>query len=161
MRQKTGFRHRKSLITHFSDTDNTIAYSGFFQSIIIDKINENAPGLPVSDEASVQERPNASSSAPPEEVSAKVPTVDSLENDKQEASDPEDQEAAPSEFIFPVKDDSAKISNPYSMDKLIYSLTLDQYMTHSGIDIEAPEDTQVLAIAEGTVTSTTWAGSSS
>ena len=38
------------------------------------------------------------------------------------------------------------------MDKLIYSVTLDQYMTHCGIDIEAPEDTQVLSIAEGTVT---------
>ena len=38
------------------------------------------------------------------------------------------------------------------MDKLIYSVTLDQYMTHCGIDIEAPEDTQVLAVADGTVT---------
>ena len=38
------------------------------------------------------------------------------------------------------------------MDKLIYSVTLDQYMTHCGIDIEAPEDSQVVAAADGTVT---------
>ena len=38
------------------------------------------------------------------------------------------------------------------MDKLIYSVTLDQYMTHCGMDIEAPEDTQVMAAAAGTVT---------
>ena len=119
----------------------------------IDKINENAPGLPVSDETSVQERTEASNSDQPEDVSANVPTVDSLENDKQDEMNPEEPQSVPSEFVFPVKDDNAKISNPYSMDKLIYSLTLDQYMTHSGIDIEAPEDAQVLAVAEGTVTS--------
>ena len=46
----------------------------------------------------------------------------------------------------------AKVTNPYSMDTLIYSVTLDQYMTHCGIDIEAPADSQVVAVAEGTVT---------
>ena len=55
--------------------------------------------------------------------------------------------------MFPVNDPAAKITNPFSMDKLIYSVTLDQYMTHTGIDIEAPEDCQVLAICDGTVTS--------
>ena len=49
-------------------------------------------------------------------------------------------------------DEAAKVSNPFSMDQLIYSVTLDQYMTHCGIDIEASADSQVVAVAEGTVT---------
>ena len=74
-------------------------------------------------------------------MSGKVPTVDSL-----------DSEPAVSNFQFPVKHENAQVTNPYSMDKLIYSVTLDQYMTHCGVDIEAPEDAQVVAVADGTVT---------
>lgn len=55
-------------------------------------------------------------------------------------------------FINPVKSDAAFVTNEFSIDKLIYSVTLDQYMTHCGLDIEAPEDTQVVAAASGTVT---------
>ena len=40
----------------------------------------------------------------------------------------------------------------FSMDMPIYQKTLDQYMTHSGIDIAAPEGTGVSACAAGTVT---------
>ena len=38
------------------------------------------------------------------------------------------------------------------MDMVIYNTTLDQYMTHPGIDIEAPEGSGVLAAADGTIT---------
>lgn len=44
------------------------------------------------------------------------------------------------------------IQAKYSMDMPIYSKTLDQYMTHAGIDIAAPLSTKVKAIADGTVT---------
>ena len=52
-------------------------------------------------------------------------------------------------FIKPL---SGEVIQKYSMDMPIYWETLDQYMTHCGIDIEAPADSQVVAVAEGTVT---------
>ena len=113
----------------------------------IDKINEDASDILVSEGAKSDETENRAEAEKPEasaEVDVRVPVVDS-----QESKSPA---AAPSDFIVPVKDEAAKVSNPYSMDQLIYSVTLDQYMTHCGTDIEAPEDTQVVAAADGTVT---------
>ena len=43
-------------------------------------------------------------------------------------------------------------SKDYSMDMVVYNLTLDQYMTHPGIDLEAPSGSSVKAIADGTIT---------
>ena len=40
----------------------------------------------------------------------------------------------------------------YAMDMVIYNKTLDQYMTHPGIDLEGPSGSGVNAIADGTVT---------
>lgn len=108
----------------------------------IDKVNKTKD-VPVSENAGTEEPSDSGSqkSDPASQVSGKVPTVDSL-----------DSEPAVSAFQFPVKHENAQVTNPYSMDKLIYSVTLDQYMTHCGVDIEAPEDAQVVAIADGTVT---------
>lgn len=108
----------------------------------IDKVNKTKD-VPVSENAGTEEPSDSGSqkSDPASQVSGKVPTVDSL-----------DSEPAVSNFQFPVKHENAQVTNPYSMDKLIYSVTLDQYMTHCGVDIEAPEDAQVVAVADGTVT---------
>ena len=108
----------------------------------IDKVNKTKD-IPVSENAGTEEPSDSGSqkSDPASQVSGKVPTVDSL-----------DSEPAVSAFQFPVKHENAQVTNPYSMDKLIYSVTLDQYMTHCGVDIEAPEDAQVVAVADGTVT---------
>lgn len=118
----------------------------------IDKINENAADLPVSEETKTQEKETTKNNSskvdtekdlePSKEVSTNIPTIDSLNNT-----------SPASNFINPVVSESAVITNPFSVDKLIYSVTLDQYMTHCGIDIEAPEDCQVVAISSGTVTS--------
>lgn len=110
----------------------------------IDKLNKNSTDVPVSENTKTEESDDRALPKTPDlssEVSSKVPTVDSLDTSKDGAK-----------FINPVKYEKAAVTNPYSMDKLIYSVTLDQYMTHCGIDIEAPEDTQVVAAADGTVT---------
>lgn len=110
----------------------------------IDKINDSNTNVPVSDQANTQqEQEDTDDSA--EEASTDVPTVDSREGASAET-------APSSEFIRPVKAENAYVTNEYSMDSLIYSVTLDQYMVHCGVDIEAPEDTQVVAAAAGTVT---------
>ena len=119
----------------------------------IDKINGSNTDVPVSEKTQTdapgkaEKTPAASGddkTVPAEETSSMVPTVDSAGNSGGEAS--------ASKFINPVKSDEAYVTNEYSMDTLIYSVTLDQYMTHCGVDIEAPEDTQVTASAPGTVT---------
>ena len=117
----------------------------------IDKISGSAGDVAVSDQTPVEQK-----EAPPAEekpsvldpdadsVSGQVPVVDSAE---QEQPVPEE-----SMFINPVRSDEAYVTNEFSIHHLIYSVTLDQYMTHCGLDIEAPEDTQVVAAAPGTVT---------
>lgn len=115
----------------------------------IDKINDSNTNVPVSEKTPTETPQNtaketAENSEDASQVSAKIPTVDSSKAAKEKSSS--------SKFINPVKSDKAYVTNEYSMDSLIYSVTLDQYMTHCGIDIEAPEDTQVIAAAPGTVT---------
>ena len=52
-------------------------------------------------------------------------------------------------FVKPL---SGKIIQKYSMDMPIYWETLDQYMTHDGVDLAAPAGTNVKTCASGTVT---------
>ena len=53
-------------------------------------------------------------------------------------------------FIFPVEGDVIK---EYAKDNLIYSETLEEWITHSGIDIKADRAAIVKATADGTVKS--------
>lgn len=85
------------------------------------------------------------------EASAKTPVVDSkdTQDGTENTGEQEQTESEAADYIAPV---SGKIQKEYSMDMPIYSKTLDQYMTHPGIDISAPLSTEVKAIADGTVT---------
>jgi len=46
---------------------------------------------------------------------------------------------------------SGKIQTEYSMDKLVFSPTFNEWRTHSGVDISAPRGEVVRAIGDGTV----------
>ncbi len=59
------------------------------------------------------------------------------------------QAAAPLEFCLPV---NGYISKDYSMDMPVFSLTMNDYRTHSGLDIQASVGSAVAAVAEGEVT---------
>lgn len=58
--------------------------------------------------------------------------------------------AAEEKFIMPVL---GEITFDYSMDKLVYSKTLEDWRTHSGVDIAADRGTPVKAVAKGVVSS--------
>ena len=81
------------------------------------------------------------------EASAQTPIVDSQGSSTQDPGT-STEKAAPADYIPPV---DGTIQLKYSMDSLVYSKTLDQYMTHPGVDISAASSTEVLAIADGTV----------
>lgn len=73
------------------------------------------------------------------EASVRTPVVDSQSGSSGHSA----------EYIMPA---DGKVQLAYSMDSLVYSKTLDQYMTHPGVDISAPLSTKVKAVADGTVT---------
>ena len=54
------------------------------------------------------------------------------------------------EFIKPVE---GEVLREYAKDNLVYSTTLDEWITHNGIDIAAEKTTVVKASSEGTVKS--------
>lgn len=68
----------------------------------------------------------------------------------QESQNSSNQENSSQQFIKPVE---GSIIKEYSMDSLIYSDTLQEWITHKGIDIKAEQSTPVKAVAAGTVKS--------
>lgn len=57
-------------------------------------------------------------------------------------------ESAPDSYVWPVV---GEIETPYSMDALLYNVTMSDWRTHDGIDIAADSGTVVMAAAGGTV----------
>lgn len=84
---------------------------------------------------------NNDTSISEQQVTKKIPTVDNAQSQGAEKSS--------KQFSAPLK---GKIIKEFSSEAPVYSKTLDQYMIHPGIDIAASADTQVKAIADGTVT---------
>ena len=70
--------------------------------------------------------------------------------ESQEKETTEQDEVKDPEFQKPV---DGEILKAYAKDNLVYSATLDEWVTHNGIDIAAEKTTVVKASAEGTVKS--------
>jgi len=85
-----------------------------------------------------------------QKVVQQIPTVDST-TPKPDATDNNavEKKGGSSPYTVPV---NGKVSKQFSNEVPIYSQTLDEYIVHKGVDIAAPADTQVVAVADGTVT---------
>ena len=78
--------------------------------------------------------------------------TDSSNSTKASETTKKDEEATVKdpEFKMPVE---GEIMREYAKDNLVYSATLDEWVTHNGIDIAAEKTTVVKASADGTVKS--------
>lgn len=78
-----------------------------------------------------------------------VPTVDSKTTENNAGKGEANTEGSTIAYIAPVE---GNVTVGYSIKEPVYSKTLDQYIIHAGVDFEAPADTPVVAIADGTIT---------
>ncbi len=124
----------------------------------IDKVNKSAGKLPASQKIAAENAPES------EENKVNNTKAGSIDKSKtQESADlpvsqnisvvdsVKDEEVTP-DYLPPINLHTASVTKNYSMDMVIYNKTLDQYMTHPGIDLEAPAGSGVNAIADGIVT---------
>lgn len=91
------------------------------------------------------ETPLVPSTEKVEKVEENVP--DDREEQTETPSDPV-PEAKPAEYRAPL---TGELIAHYSPDQPVYSYTLKDWRTHCGIDVAAPEGTQVLNASEGVV----------
>lgn len=84
-----------------------------------------------------------------QDVVQPVPTVDSAQTTPKTEGEAQGAETQKGSIASPL---TGEVTKGFSSDVPVYSKTLDQFIVHNGIDIEAPADSQVLAAAEGTIT---------
>ena len=77
-------------------------------------------------------------------------TVEESKADEKEQEVEKEETVKDPEFTSPVE---GEILREFAKDKLVYSATLDEWVTHNGIDIAAEKTTVVKASADGTVKS--------
>lgn len=124
----------------------------------IDKVSKSAGDLPVTQETPTTQDPEQmmEEDADKDTETADTTQSESTTNEDDAAASTQiptvDSQDSSSSYLCPMDMTIATVSKEYSMDMVIYNMTLDQYMTHPGIDIEAPMNSGVKAIADGTIT---------
>lgn len=79
------------------------------------------------------------------DTEAKDKTTNTVKDDTDNSTDV----SAPLEFCLPVR---GYISKDYSMDMPVYSLTMNDYRAHCGLDIQATVGSAVSVVASGEIT---------
>lgn len=132
-----------------------VGVSGFFfVRTVLDTSNEQTLSIPVTvNDGTTQQKPSTDEQDKPLTTTGdtdQVPQDEQTEepNDTTVMSDAEVREAAERVVIRPVSGETAQ---EYSVDKLSYNETMQDWRTHNGIDLAAEEGKAVMAAMAGTV----------
>ncbi|MBQ9544259.1 MAG: peptidoglycan DD-metalloendopeptidase family protein [Clostridia bacterium] len=113
------------------------------------------PSSPVPKSTKAQSAAPGASSAPPATSAAPRTSAAPLSTeanipkpDKDDVSISVVETPSQKTFTLPV---TGKILNGYSDDVLVYSVTMNDYRVHNGVDLAAPAGTPVLCFTDGTV----------
>lgn len=115
----------------------------------INKIQENTTAEINENIAKVNKIENIISTST-NEVKVEENVVEEKNQEENKAENTEKEAPVKTEFIFPVE---GEVIKEFAKDNLIYSETLEEWITHNGIDIKADKATIVKAVADGTVKS--------
>lgn len=115
-----------------SDSDATLYSNKRVETVIIPPADESGAG--------------ASDTVPAMADSADA----SAENGEETLTEAFADDSAPEAWLWPV---SGSVERGHSNDRLYYDVTLRDWRTHSGIDIDAPQGSTVTATRSGTVES--------
>lgn len=128
----------------------------------IDKINasKNVPvntQTPTASEQHIEQEPIQTE---PADEPAESPADDKKDLQIEETEEPaaseipvvDSEDSSHTSYCVPMDMSYTTISKDYSMNDVIYNATLDQYMAHPGIDLEAPAGSGVNAVCGGTIT---------
>lgn len=98
----------------------------------------------------IEEKANNEEETKKYAVNTSSSTDKKVEESKEEEKEETEKAVKDPEFTKPVE---GEIIREYAKDNLVYSATLDEWITHAGIDIAAAKTTVVKASADGTVKS--------
>jgi len=110
---------------------------------------------PVISDSVSEEKPHPEETRVPSEPDYEEPEIASPET-SEEADAPETpvfetlefDESLPAFYAWPLK---GSIDTPFSVNALVYDITMNDWRTHNGIDISAAAGAKVSAVADGTV----------
>ena len=83
-------------------------------------------------------------------ITEKNGTIEKEQNKQEDTNKVNEDKAQEIKFIYPVE---GEVIKEFAKDSLIYSETLEEWVTHTGIDIKAERSTVVKSVADGTVKS--------
>ena len=93
-------------------------------------------------------QPNENGTQPNEDEESNSNQENESQNEENQNNEEPSNDTSNEQFIMPIE---GEISSSYSIDNLQYSNTLQEWITHRGIDIKADKTTVVKASRSGTV----------
>lgn len=157
MRQFEKKKNRDKLATMLILSFCVIALTSIFTiKASIDKVAKSAENIPVTKEVPSENEKHKDKdekeTAKPKTNETTSSKTDSNVSTTAQIVDSEKEAPNSGTFVAPMDMVSAKVLKEYSMDMVIYNKTLDQYMTHPGLDISGEENANVLAVTDGLIT---------
>ncbi len=134
--------------THYSEDDPLIGMEGNEDKPASDTIVDETVPDPDTNVIHEDKEPG-----PAEDASAEDASVTTTNNTQAEIED----DAATEDVVLAIVRPSlqspiaGKVQSDFSMDKLVFSPTFNEWRTHSGIDLAAPRGEVVRAVGNGTI----------